>query len=372
MTKKEITEQDIISVGHQFGLKGEYRAYETLKSGNINKTFKVYYFRDGELKDYIFQVVNTYVFKEPIKLMENISSITEHIRTKIKSTGTSAKRLVLHYSQTANGEYYYIDKDNRFWRCYRFIDDSVTFDKTENLGILEESGKAFGEFQIYLSDYSAEKLFITIPHFHNTVNRYQMLKETIESDSENRRSNVQKEINDYLELEEIATKMYKMQKSGELKLRVTHNDTKCNNVLFDSVTLKHLCVIDLDTIMPGLAGFDFGDAIRFGANTSSEDEADLSKVSLNLEKFEAFTKGFMATGKDALTDVEIDTLALGAITMTVECGARFLTDYLDGDKYFKIDYPEHNLVRCRCQLALAKDMLSKRKLMEDIVNKYRN
>ncbi|MBR2385200.1 MAG: phosphotransferase, partial [Clostridia bacterium] len=262
--------------------------------------------------------------------------------------------------------------DGSFWRCYRFIDDSVTFNSTENLNIIEETGRAFGEFQLYLTDYPVSDLFISIPHFHNTENRYKIFKEAIEADAGKRKVNVQEEIDEYLALEELATQMYKMQKRGELKLRVTHNDTKCNNVLFDKSTLKHLCVIDLDTVMPGLAGFDFGDAIRFTANSANEDEVDLSKVYLDLNKFEAFTKGFMETIKETFTEREIKTLVLGAITMTLECGVRFLTDYLDGDKYFKVNYPDHNLVRCRCQLALAKDMIDKRDLMEQIVDKYKN
>lgn len=369
---KKVTDEEIKRICDKFVLSGEYRAFEQLTSGNINKTFKVYYFRNGELKDYILQNVNTYVFKEPIKLIENISSITEHIRAKIKSTGISAKRYVLHYSQTNSGDYYFIDEDGSFWRCYRFIDDSVTFNSTENLNIIEETGRAFGEFQLYLADYPVSDLFISIPHFHNTENRYKIFKEAIEADAGKRKVNVQEEIDEYLALEELATQMYKMQKRGELKLRVTHNDTKCNNVLFDKSTLKHLCVIDLDTVMPGLAGFDFGDAIRFTANSANEDEVDLSKVYLDLNKFEAFTKGFMETIKETFTEREIKTLVLGAITMTLECGVRFLTDYLDGDKYFKVNYPDHNLVRCRCQLALAKDMIDKRDLMEQIVDKYKN
>ena len=250
-------------------------------------------------------------------------------------------------------------------------DLTYTFDeKADDLGIIEESGKAFGEFQTYLSDYEADALFIAIPHFHNTVNRYRIFKEAIKNDFADRKMGVESEINDFLAFEDLATQMYMMQKSGELKLRVTHNDTKSNNVLFDVNTHEHLAVIDLDTVMPGLCGFDFGDAIRFTANAAAEDEKDLDKVYLDMDKYRAFTKGFVGVVGKSLTEAEIDTLALGALTMTVECGMRFLTDYLDGDKYFGIKYPEHNLDRARCQLKLAKDMVSKLDEMKAIVKEY--
>ena len=240
---------------------------------------------------------------------------------------------------------------------YDYIDNSVTFNKTNNLKVIEEAGKAFGKFQLYLKDFPVNKLNIVIPHFHNTINRYEIFKEAIKNNLSNRKHLVEDLINEYLSLEEIATRMYKLQKDGKLPLKVTHNDTKCNNVLFDEDTHNHLAVIDLDTVMPGLVGFDFGDAIRFIANTSDEDEKDLSKVNLDFDKYNAFYNGFVSTLKDTLSPLELETLSLGAITMTIECGVRFLTDYLDGDKYFKVDYQGHNLVRSKCQLKLGKEMI---------------
>lgn len=270
-------EQMILQVCRVFQLRGEYRSYETITYGHINTTYKVYFFRDGEIKDYILQRVNTYVFRNPVEVMENTIAVTEYIRNKIKKTGVSAKRSVLHYQKTAAGEYYTIAEDGGFWRCCRFIDDSVTFLNAESAKVMEEAGKAFGEFQKYLADYPVEKLHIAIPHFHNTVMRYETFRKSVEADVCHRAAEVKPEIDQYFRLEELATKMYKMQRRGELPLRVTHNDTKCSNILFDKDSLTHLSVIDLDTVMPGLVAFDFGDAIRSGANTGAEDERDIKK-----------------------------------------------------------------------------------------------
>lgn len=360
----------IDSLCREFLIKGDYRGFEQMTYGHINTTFKVVYSENGEQNAYILQRVNTYVFKNPHKIMQNVVAVTEFIKDKIVRTGKSAKRCVLHYQHTANGKYYINDEDGDFWRCYRFIDNSVAVNFTNDTEIIEESGRAFGEFQLHLSDYPAEKLYIVIPHFHNTVNRYQLFKEAIERDSAGRRREIEKDIAEYLAIEDAATQMYKMQRSGELPLRVTHNDTKSNNVLFDESTMKHLAVIDLDTVMPGLVGFDFGDAIRFVANTCAEDEKDVSKVKLDEKKFRAFTKGFVQTVGKSLTEKEKDTLSLGAATMAAECGMRFLTDYLDGDKYFGTSYAGHNLVRARCQLVLAKDMLGRLGEMQNIVEEY--
>ena len=364
-------DKKIESLCRKFGIEGEYLKYELVTNGHINTTYRVDFWRHGEIKDYILQRINTYVFKNPIEVMANISSVTEYIRAKIKSGGISAKRYVLHYSQNVNdGNYYINNEEDGFWRCCRYIDNSVTFNTTNNLIVIEEAGKAFGNFQLHLADYPVEKLHIVIPHFHNTVKRYQTFDESVVKNESGRAEFVKEEIAEYKKLEDLATKMYKMQKEGKLPLKVTHNDTKCNNVLFDEKTFENLAVVDLDTVMPGLVAFDFGDAIRFTANTSAEDEKDLTKVKLDLDKYEAFTKGFITTVGKTLNEYEKETMALGAITMTVECGLRFLTDYIDGDKYFKVDYSEHNLDRARCQLALAKDMIKHFESMKEIVFKY--
>lgn len=363
-------DRKIEKICRKFGIDGEYLSYELLTNGHINTTYKVYFVRRGEVKDYILQRINVYVFKNPEAVMENIVKVTEYIREKIKATGVSAKRYVLHYQPTENGKYYFVDEKDGFWRCARFIDDSVTFNITDNPTVIEEAGKAFGEFQMYLADFPVQDLNIVIPHFHNTVLRYETFENSVRRNETGRADGVKDEIQKYLSLKEIATKMYKMQRAGELPLKVTHNDTKCNNVLFDKTTFRHLSVIDLDTVMPGLVGFDFGDAIRFTANTCDEDEKDVSIVKLDMDKFEAFTRGFLSAVGQTLSANEKNTLALGAVTMTVECGMRFLTDYLDGDKYFKISREEQNLDRARCQLALAEDMITRIDEMNEVVDKY--
>lgn len=360
--------EEIKSVCARFALKGEYLRYELINSGHINTTYRVYFFRDGEEKDYILQKVNTFVFKNPVEVMENISSVTEFIRRKIKQKQATAKRNVLHYSATGTGEYYTVMENGDFWRCCRYIDGSICFEATDNLEVVEEAGKAFGEFQMYLSDYPVKDLNIVIPHFHNTVMRYETFRKSIQADVCDRKKEVEKEIVEYLALEEVATRPYRLQRQGVLPLRVTHNDTKISNVLFDEKTLKHLSVIDLDTVMPGLVAFDFGDAIRVVASTGAEDEKDISKIALDIRKYEAFARGFVGVLKNTMTEDEKRTLALGAVAMTVECGMRFLTDYLDGDVYFRVHYPEHNLVRARAQLALAKDMILRLDEMQSIVD----
>ena len=363
-------EKQIQDVCARFQIVGEYKSYEIINSGHINTTYCVYFIRHGEVKDYILQRVNTYVFRDPVGVMENISRVTEYIRAKIKATGRSAKRYVLHYAKTAENEYYTYTDDGGFWRCCLFIDDSLSLTKTDDLRIIEESGRAFGEFQTYLSDFPVEKLHIVIPHFHNTISRYAALQEAIEKNEAGRVAQVQEEIAGYKALEALAIKPYQLQRQGVLPLRVTHNDTKTSNVLFDGDTHEHLCVIDLDTVMPGLVAFDFGDAIRAAASTAAEDEQDLDKVSVDLEKYEAFARGFVVALKEMLTEAEKATLALGALAMTAECGVRFLTDYLNGDKYFRIHYPNQNLARARCHLKLARDMAEKLDTMQKIVDKY--
>ena len=360
-----------MEICRRFDLKGEYRYYEQLNSGHINTTYCVYFFRDGEIKDYILQRVNTYVFKDPYSVMENIASITEYIRAKIKATGISAKRFVLHYSKTPEGDYYTLLPDGGFWRCCRYIDGSISTEDADDLFLIEQAGKAFGEFQMYLADYPMKDLNIVIPHFHNTIRRFDALRTAVNENQACRLNEVRDLLQAYYELEEIATYPYRLQQKGILPLRVTHNDTKTSNVLFDAETHERLSVIDLDTVMPGLVAFDFGDAIRVMACTSSkEDEPDLGKVAVDMEKFEAFTRGFAKEVKGAVTQAEMDSLAYGALAITTECGIRFLTDYLDGDKYFRVHYPEQNLARAKRHLVLAQDMQKHIEEMKAVVKKY--
>lgn len=362
--------KEILEICQAFGLDGEFVKMEEIHSGHINSTFRVYFKRAEELTEYIIQKVNTSVFTRPVEMMENITTVTEFIREKLEKEGVDSRRFVMEYRSGKDGRYYQVRENGEFWRCCRFIDRSVSFLKAENSKVVEESGLAFGAFQKYLFDYPVEKLHIVIPHFHNTIMRFGAFREAIKNDFAGRKSGIEDVIAGYFALEEVAIEPYKMQKRNELPLRVTHNDTKLSNVLFDAETYEHLSVIDLDTVMPGLVAFDFGDAIRIAGNTGEEDEKDLSKVSLDMEKYEAFTRGFLKEVKGFLTENEKKSLPLGAVAMTVECGVRFLTDYLNGDTYFKIHYPEQNLVRAKCQFALAKDMLRRFDEMQEIVEKY--
>lgn len=350
-------------VGERFRLQGKFYAYNVLANGNINTTYSVKYRRfDGTVKSYVIQRINGYVFKNPVEIMSNIEGVTEHIRNKVGKGKTT-----LRFHHTEDDKNYYKDEEGHYWRVMNDV-DSITFNVCTDLNILRNAGKAFGEFQMQLSDYDAESLYVTIPDFHNTKKRLEKFFEDVEADPCGRVKEVLPEIDSIRSMRRFASKLTELQESGKVPLRVTHNDTKINNVLFDKKTGEPLVVIDLDTVMPGLAMHDFGDAIRFAANTAAEDEPDLTKVSLDLEKFRAFSEGFISQTAGALTELEIGTMALGALTITIELASRFLDDYITGDKYFKTNYEGHNLVRARCQLKLAEDMWDKYEQMEQIVS----
>ena len=325
--------------------------------GHINHTLKLTTDTGAE---YVLQKINKYVFRDPVRLMANVSAVTDFLRTRVEDT-----RMALHFIPTHDGLYYHRDADGEFWRAYDFV-GGFCLDAPESDEDFYQSALAFGRFQDLLSDFPAETLYETIPEFHNTVDRYRQFKESVKNNSVGRAAGVQKEIQFLMDMEELACSLQKMRESGELPLRVTHNDTKLNNVLLDKVTRKSLCVLDLDTVMPGLSLHDFGDSIRFGAATAAEDEEDVSKMRLDLHLFEVYTRGFLEAAA-ALTDTEVKMLPLGALSITVELATRFLKDYLDGDLYFKTAYPEHNLVRARSQIKLAADMFSKLDDMNRIV-----
>ena len=352
--------QKLEEVSRQFRIEGEYVGYETIQTGNVNHTYRVKFIKPtGEHKSYLVQNVNTYAFRDPVSLMDNIDKVTEHIRAKRPG------QLALHFHHTADRKTYVMDGKN-FWRMMNFI-YAMTFDSIEDMVVIRNAGKAFGEFQNQLSDFDITQLHETIPNFHNTRARYQQLADAVAADPVGRVAEVRDEL-DYLEsIKDLACKLTDMQVEGKLPLRVTHNDTKINNVLFDPQSGEALVVIDLDTVMPGLVGHDFGDAIRFAANKCEEDCPDASKAGVNMEVFRAFAEGFLEQTANTLTSDEINTLALSCLTLTAELSTRFLADYILGDPYFKIKYPEHNLVRTRCQIALAKDMQKHLPEMEQMV-----
>ena len=357
-----IKDYDFEKVGKAFRLVGTpFFAYK-LPSGNINQTYKVTYLNpDKTKKSYLFQKVNTFVFKKPEEVMENIDKVTTHIYKK--RGGVNA----LHFHHTDDGKNYFEEPDtDYFWRVRNFF-ESVTFDVCNDLNTLYQAGVAFGEFQRDLQDFDASLLHETIKDFHNTKKRLETLFADAEADVCGRVREVKKELRYIESVRDKACTLINLLEEGEIPLRVTHNDTKINNVLFDPEGANPLTVIDLDTVMPGLVAYDFGDAIRFSANTAAEDEKNLSLISMDLEQFKAFTEGFLPCVKETLTLREAETMAMGAFCITIELAARFLDDYLTGDKYFKILYPEHNLVRTRAQLKLAKDMEKKLDEMKKIV-----
>ena len=344
---------------YAFRLQGEPVKCTPFGHGHINSTFKI---ETDQGAEYVLQRINTYVFKDPVGLMNNAGAITDYIRERVDDP-----RLALHFLTTTDREFYFEDEKGEFWRMYDYA-EGFCLDAPESPEDFYQSALAFGNFQHLLSDFPADKLYETIPEFHNTVDRFRQLKEAIRADNVGRAVTAQPEIEYALSMEKLCGTLQHMKEAGQLPLRVTHNDTKLNNVLLDKRTRKSLCVLDLDTVMPGLSVHDFGDAIRFGAATAAEDEPDPSKMKLDLQMFEVFTKGFLETAPE-LMDIEIKMLPMGALVITMEIGIRFLKDYLDGDLYFRTAYPEHNLVRARTQLALAADMQKKWSEMESIVNR---
>ncbi len=361
----------IFDVCASFDVGGKYIGCKELSTGNINSTYQVEYVRDGVKKYYIVQRINTHVFSEPEKLMDNIVRVTKYVHDIIQDDGLSTRKFVLHVFFTkSEGKPYFVDDVGQYWRCYRYIPDSETFDSTEDLDIIRRVGEAFGRFERCLDGFDASTLHITIPDFHNTPKRFKALHAAVSSDPFGRVAKVSDEVERLFALEEKAGYLQSCLDDGSLPLRVIHNDTKCNNVTFDKNTGEALAVLDLDTVMPGAVAYDFGDAIRFIANTLVEDDPDVEKVSLDLRKYSAFAEGFIGEVKNNLTDLEKKTMNLGVFTMTVELAVRFLTDYILGDVYFKTKYPGHNYDRARNQLALAEDILKKFNQMETILQKF--
>ena len=337
---------------------------EPYGNGHINDTFLVV----AEQR-YILQRMNTKVFPHPEELMENIIGVTEHIRNKVQALGGDARRASLVVVPTQSGEPFFCDSTNHYWRMYEFTERTITCEVVENIEDFYHCAEAFGNFQQQLADYPAEKLHESIVNFHNTPWRYENLMKAVKKDACGRLAEVAVEVAFARDREQFCKTLELAHEAGTLPLRVTHNDTKLNNILFDEQTGEPVCVIDLDTVMPGYSVNDFGDSIRFGANTAVEDETDLTKVTLDLDLFAAYAKGFLKGCNGSLTDTEIELLPIGAMMMTLECGMRFLTDYLEGDVYFKTHRPGHNLDRARNQFALVADMERKLDSMRAIIKK---
>lgn len=360
---------DFKEISKKFALCGEFSSCEPYGEGHINETFLLKTVCGGAEHKYIIQRVNSTLFTDVKRLMDNICAVTEFSREKITARGGDPDRESLTVIKTVDGGDYYCDGENYF-RVYLFIDKATSYQVVEKPEHFYESAVAFGNFANLLAEFDASKLYEPLPNFHNTVKRFNDFRTAIEQNKAGRRDSVKPEIEFALARENITGIIVNKLASGEIPCKVTHNDTKLNNVLIDDATGKALCVIDLDTIMPGTICYDFGDSIRFGCNPAAEDEKDLSKVNFDISLFEQYVKGYMSALRPSMTKAEADSLAIGAILMTYECGIRFLSDYLDGDVYFHVKREGHNLDRARTQFKLVSDMEKLLPEMNAIVAKY--
>ena len=336
--------------------------------GHINDTFVVW--RADHTKRFILQRINTDTFTDPAGLMENICGVTRHLRAKIQAEGGDPGRECLNVIPTLSGAAYYIDSEGNAWRAYDFVENTVCLQQVGCEADFRTVAETLGKFQNQLADYPASTLHETIARFHDTPNRYANFEKALAADALGRAKTIAPEIAFIHAREKDCHVLLDQLAAGEIPLRVTHNDTKINNVLLDEATGKGICVIDLDTVMPGLSAYDFGDSIRFGANHCAEDEADLSKVNFSMELFEIYTKGFLQAAGEAFTPLEKQTLPWGAKLMTMECGMRFLSDYLEGDHYFHINYEQQNLNRARTQFKLTSGMEENWDAMQKVIEKY--
>ena len=355
----------------KFAIEGTLTEAVPYGSGHINDTVRLTCaLENGGQKRYILQRMNDGIFKNPVELMENVMNVTSFLRKKIVERGGDPERETLNVIRTVDGDNFLKDEDRDFWRMYIFIENATSFDMVRTPEDFYNSAVSFGNFQLLLQDYPAATLHETIPNFHNTVSRFADFKKAVEEDVCGRAKEVQDEIRFVMEREADTHVICDALANGEIPLRVTHNDTKLNNIMIDNETGKGICVIDLDTVMPGSALYDYGDSIRFGASTGAEDEKNLELIKCDMGLFEIYTKGYVEGCGGSLSEKEIRMLPMGAKLMTLECGMRFLADYLQGDVYFKIHRPEHNLDRARTQFKLVADMEKKWDEMAGIVEKY--
>lgn len=354
----------------QFDFPGALAECGEIKTGHINRTYRLRFEEaDGKSREYVLQRINNYVFKRPGEVMQNVRLVTEHLASAMTDRGIDPDNRVLRLVLTKDGGTVVEDGEDGFWRAYDFIRHAVTVDRVDDAEQFRRIGGAFGDFQGMLADFPIERLYDTIPHFHDTRKRLGDFERSVENDAAGRAASVPEEIAFIRSRGPAMCRIVELMESGELPLRVTHNDTKINNVMLDVDSGEALCVIDLDTVMPGSALYDFGDAIRYGACTAAEDETDLSRVALDIDLFAGFAEGFIEKTADRLTQTELENLPLGATVMTYENALRFLADHLDGDIYFRVEHPGQNLDRARCQMKLLTDMEAKRSEMDAIVQR---
>jgi Ser/Thr protein kinase RdoA (MazF antagonist) len=359
-------------VVQHFQFVGDLRRASPYGIGHIHDTFAAWFEGSGTTtRRYILQRINHNVFRDPEGLMENVCKVTAHLRRKILDAGRHPERHTLNLIPTVEGGAYHKASNGHYWRAYVFIEGARTYEVAESLKQVYHAGAAFGSFQELLADFPAGSLHEKIPDFHDTPKRFQAFIRALDSDRMNRAAGVQTEIDFVLERASKLSLLVDLLAQGQLPERVTHNDTKFNNVMIDDETGEAVCVIDLDTVMPGLAPYDFGDAVRAAANTAPEDEEDLSRVAFDFQVYEHLTQGYLDAARGLLTDLEIECLPYSAWLMTLEVGLRFLTDHLDGDVYFRVLGQDHNLHRCRTQFKLVQDMEGQFEQMAQVIRRHR-
>lgn len=369
-----ILKKDLQEVFANYGFDASsYVNIKQIKIGHINSTYTLYFDQGSSVKRYLLQEINTHVFKNPIQLMENIEKITTFLSEKVRLSGAkNYENLSLRVIHTLDHHSYMISSKNHFFRVYNFIENAKTYQKTNDLKLFYNAGKTVGTFQNMLSDFDASQLHETIPNFHNTPYRFQTFLKVLKENPCDRAKDCEEEIQFVLHLKDFTPVITSLIEQKLIPIKVTHNDTKLNNIMFDCETKEGLCLVDLDTVMPGTILYDFGDAIRSGCNRADEDEKNLEKVRFSVDLFKAFSEGYLSSVASSITECEVNHLVDSAILMTFECGMRFLTDYLDGDHYFKTKYDNHNLVRCRTQFHLVKQMIEQKDVLEEIVqNAYK-
>ena len=363
---------DLADIIGRFDFLGSLVGAVPFGLGHINDTFAVSLRQpDGSLRRYILQKINQFVFKDPMAVMENVERVTRHLHAKIQAAGGDPLRETLNLVPARGGESFYRDTAGDVWRAFLFIEGARTYETAESPQHIVQAGRAFGQFQAQLADFPASLLHETIPHFHDTPRRFRDFQEAVQRDAHGRAASVRDEIH-FLERREADTRVLSdLMDQKRLPLRVTHNDTKFNNVMIDDQSGRAVCILDLDTVMPGLALYDFGDAVRSGAALSAEDEPDSAKAGFSLEIFDHLTHGYLDVARVFLTTTELDYLAFSARLITLEQAIRFLGDYLNGDIYYKIHRPGHNLDRARTQIGMLRDMENRFDSMQAVISHYR-
>ena len=351
-----------------FCIYGDFVDVKPYGTGHINDTFLATYNQGGTVVRYTLQHLNTAIFKDPVGLMDNVRRVTEHSRRRlIETNDPEPSRKALSLIPACKGGVLHFDEEGNAWRCYSFIEGAFTVDIVDSEKSAFEAARSFSRFQALLADMEGERLNETIPDFHNTPKRYRDFHAALDADKMGRAKEVQAEIDFALSQEADAGRIVNLMKSGEMPERATHNDTKINNVLLDEKTGEGICVIDLDTVMPNYIFSDFGDFLRSAANTGREDDKELDNVNFNMEIFEAFTKGYLKSARCFLTPLEIENLPYAAALFPYMQTVRFLADYINGDTYYKIQYPEHNLVRSKAQFKLLQSVEAHKEQMQEFI-----